>query len=166
MEIGGDDMTAYLMMLLNKRGYAFTTTAEREIVRDIKEKLCYVAYDFDEELVEERNYELPDGQIITICKERIECFEAMFKPQMLGKGFDGIHTMIYESIMKCNDRLREMCGNIVLSGGNCLFGDFPPCHYSWISAANRDKEDSIVPRLTKELRQLFCGKDDCIIDGY
>ena len=88
-DLGGCDLTDYLMKMLGERGYTFATTAEREIVYEIKEALCYVATDFQQVMLfasssstVEEKYKLPSGQVITIGDERFCCPEAIFRPSL------------------------------------------------------------------------------------
>jgi len=99
MDIAGRVLTEYMQKLLLESGHNFTSSAEMEIVKDIKEKLCYVAKDYDAELTEaktssanDKTFTLPDKSVITVPGTvRMTCPELVFKPQLNGKTVKSIH---------------------------------------------------------------------------
>ncbi|KAH0476702.1 MAG: uncharacterized protein KVP18_003794 [Porospora cf. gigantea A] len=129
IDVAGRDLTDFMVTCLHHRGHAFSTSAEKEIVRDIKEKLCYLALDYENEVLKadstddiDRTYQLPDGNVISIGKERFVCPEALFRPAFLGVEAKGLHILTFNSIMKCDmDIRRSLYGNIVLSGGTTMY---------------------------------------------
>lgn len=135
LDLAGRDLSEYLCKLLTERGRNMTTSAERDIVREIKEKHCYVSLDYDRELMEQSDrlqqnscssdeevYQLPDGQRIKLGSERFRCPEALFQPKLLGLQMLGVHEATSKSILQCDiDLRRHLYDNIVLSGGTTMF---------------------------------------------
>ena len=63
-------MTDHLQLLLRKAGYNLSTSAEKEVVRIIKEKACYVALNPSKEEKDAgskaEEFRLPDGNIVKV----------------------------------------------------------------------------------------------------
>jgi len=129
VDIAGRDVTEYLQLLLRKSGYKFTTTAEKEVVRIIKEKTCYIAlFPIKEEKDTNGKYDdftLPDGNVVKLGSERFKAPEILFNPELIGLEYAGIHQVVVDSINRTDLDLRKnLFANVVLSGGSTLYKDF------------------------------------------
>lgn len=138
IDVAGRDVTEYLQLLLRKAGYVFHTSAEKEIVRQIKEKTSYVAADPRKEEKEWLNaahsrkegkwidYVLPDGKRLKVGQERFRAPEILFDPEIIGLEYAGVHQIVIDAINRTDLDLRKnLFANIVLSGGATLTKAFP-----------------------------------------
>ena len=143
LDFSGRDLTDYLTKLLSEKGHSFTT-AELDLVNDMKEKHCYVALDFEKELKKPEteikvSYELPDGQIITLGNERFRATEPFFQPLMLNPGLSLPNSILY-SVFKNDSFLHQnLFSCIVLSGGSTMF-------------------NGLSQRIEKEMRNIISSK--------
>ncbi|KAK3093370.1 hypothetical protein FSP39_014680 [Pinctada imbricata] len=144
LDIAGRDITRYLIKLLLLRGYAFNHSADFETVRMMKEKLCYVGYDIEQEqklalettvLVEQ--YTLPDGRVIKVGGERFEAPEALFQPHLINVDGVGVAELLFNTIQAADiDTRPDFYKHIVLSGGSTMYPGLPS-------------------RLEREIKQLY-----------
>eukprot|EP00483_Globobulimina_turgida_P002668 UN02673 len=127
LELAGQDITQFLEKLLTNKGYYCNSANYCDV---IKEKLCYITQNYDVEMEKaeksnneiEEEYELPDGMLIQVGKERFSVPETLFQPNLINIKHDGIHKLIYSSIMKCDvDIRKDLYDNIVMSGGNTMY---------------------------------------------
>uniref|UniRef100_A0A8C7Q6D3 Zgc:101810 n=1 Tax=Oncorhynchus mykiss TaxID=8022 RepID=A0A8C7Q6D3_ONCMY len=147
LDIAGRDITRYLIKLLLLRGYAFNHSADFETVRMLKEKLCYVGYNIEQEqrlstettvLVE--SYMLPDGRQVMVGGERFGAPEALFQPHLINVEGAGVAELLFNTIQAADIDLRsDLYKHIVLSGGTTMYPGLPS-------------------RLEREIKQLYLEK--------
>ncbi|XP_022939518.1 actin-related protein 2-like isoform X2 [Cucurbita pepo subsp. pepo] len=133
MNIAGRHITSYLVDLLSRRGYSMNRSADFEAVREIKEKLCYISYDYKREYqlglettILVKNYTLPDGRVIKVGTERFQAPEALFTPELIDIEGDGIADMVFRCIQEMDiDNRMMLYQHIVLSGGSTMYPGLP-----------------------------------------
>lgn len=141
VDIAGRDVTEYMQTLLRKAGFVFHTSAEKEIVRQMKEKTTYLALDprreekewargvypgaEEDRLSKIVEYTLPDGKKVKVGAERFRAPEILFDPELIGMEYSGVHQMVVDAIQRTDMDLRKnLYANIVLSGGGTLTKGF------------------------------------------
>jgi centractin len=126
LDLAGRDVTNQLQLLLRRSGHVFNTTAEFEIVRQIKEAACRVSFNPND--LDQSNsvtYPLPDGSVITLGNEILRAPEILFQPSLIGSEQRGVHDCLVKAIMKSDiDLRRNLFTQIVVAGGNTQFTGF------------------------------------------
>merc|ERR1711943_72246 len=130
INLAGRDLTDYICKILQESKITLTTTAERESAKKIKEDLCYVSMNFAGEVDsfagKEKQFEMPDGQVVTVHNQMIRCPELMFKPALDGKEMMGLHELTKKTVNDCDlDVRKDLLGNVVMSGGTTMFPNMP-----------------------------------------
>ncbi|CDJ38972.1 actin, putative [Eimeria tenella] len=131
-DLGGRDVTERLAILLRRAGHIFHTSAEFEIVRQIKEQACYVAFNPQKEEITTQDksgggypFQLPDGTTISVGAERYRAPEILFHPSLVGLEYPGVHELVVNSISRADlDLRRTLFSQIVLAGGSTYFHGF------------------------------------------
>ena len=146
LDVGGDDVNECLRRSLALRGYQFGSS-QLDLVRDIKEKLCYVKSASDSgggDLQDSsalgdagsggdgrEAYELPDGNVVYVDREcRTDCAEVLFQPSLLGgqhlsSESLGVGEMAAAAVAKCDgDLQQDLISAVVLAGGSSMLPGF------------------------------------------
>lgn len=125
MDIAGRHVTNQLQLLLRRSGHKFQTSSELEVVRQIKETCCVVAFNPTEQESQVQSkypYTLPDGTVLDIGSEAFRAPEILFKPCLVGSEELGVHDLLVKSIMKSDiDMRRVLFSQMVLAGGSTMF---------------------------------------------
>jgi len=165
IDVAGRDVTQYLQKLLKMEGVNLSTSAEFETVKNIKEKLCYVAanvYQADADLREDNEngitYKLPDSNEISIFSEKFQAPELLFDPSIIGVEQDGIHQCIYKAIKKSDTDLRKLLySNILLAGGSTLFPGLGNRIFSELKKASSRETKITIYSPNKRLTSTWLG---------
>ena len=157
MNLGGGEIAQYLQQLLGDEVGGTSSSVSLAVLRDVKERLCYVAQDFDAEMTVAaqssfvgETYVLPEECYeaeITLKSGLFQSPEALFQPALIGLDCLGAHEQLYDSILKCDvDIHKELFENIVLAGGNTMF-------------------NGMATRIAKEMNLLVAGKKAVKVDA-
>lgn len=132
-KVAGSSLTSYMISKMNKDEMKFHTSSDILVARDLKEKVCYVTENYEQEQknneengkTKETTFKYPDGQVLKLTDLCFKVPEFLFHPHVLGLDATGIQTLLSESVLACDAHMQpELLQNICLGGGNTMFTGF------------------------------------------
>lgn len=122
--VAGSQINDHFIQLVNNDLNINNIHKRNLIYRKMKETTCHIALDYDSTIQQtiSKDYELPDGTIISLGKEKVMAPEILFKPELFDIKDDGIDKKIIASISKSYSFLeQDLLANVLLSGGTTMF---------------------------------------------
>eukprot|EP00746_Dinoflagellata_sp_MGD_P017726 gnl/MRDRNA2_/MRDRNA2_140896_c0_seq1.p1 gnl/MRDRNA2_/MRDRNA2_140896_c0~~gnl/MRDRNA2_/MRDRNA2_140896_c0_seq1.p1 ORF type:complete len:435 (+),score=81.77 gnl/MRDRNA2_/MRDRNA2_140896_c0_seq1:83-1387(+) len=136
--ITGNELTSYLQRMIEEKVGQPLSHEDLEAVDKLKEAHCYIAKDFDSEILRaadpatgvemDSEWKLPSlDQPITLREELFRVTEAFFEPRLASSpankhDYEGIHQVANYSISLCeSDMQRDLYSKIFLCGGGSMF---------------------------------------------
>lgn len=129
IDFGGRDINKLFTQLLFSVGINLQTSAEQQIVRDIREKHCFVSDNYEKNISKSQKnrprYTLPDDNVLKLGHELFKATEVMFSPDKFGLEMNSVQDLVCQSVLKTGIEFKKyMFENIMLSGGNTLYPGF------------------------------------------
>jgi actin-related protein len=125
---GGKSITDYLTTLLHENGKItgkFGKSIEHQMVKRIKESTCVVS--LIDTATDPVDYELPNGEVLTLGEERAKCTELLFKPEVINIESSSLFKIITECIVNTDaDSRGDLYKNIVVTGGSSQIKNLVP----------------------------------------
>lgn len=132
IDIGGRELTEQLQLMLRQNaGVSLLSNSEKELVRTIKERGCYVSpQPGDNDSILDScpsRFKLPDGQIISLGNSSYRIPEILFNPQLINSDSQGVPDICFQAIRRTDNDIRSKLSlNIILAGGSTMFRGFGP----------------------------------------
>ena len=124
IDLAGRTVTDQLVQLLKRAGHSFSTSAEFELARTIKEKHCFVPTG-EAEASTPTTYMLPDGRSLELNDEKHKAAEILFAPELVGLEYMGVQDCLLRAINKSDIDLRKtLYSSIYLGGGTTMMPGF------------------------------------------
>lgn len=118
-----------------------------------------------------KQYVLPDGNKVSLAKERYDSVEVLFDPPKIGMEVPGVHELLFESTQLCNLIVRpDLYRNIVLVGGCTLISGFEDRFKREIEALAPKSESkvkiNVIAPKTRQYSSWIGGSVFCLMPTF